>query len=214
MSDFKVFLEEKKLLLTKEIIDDIETNYPKVLEIFKRKQFEIEQALTLDKKKELLLFLERGIENLQKDLFTYYSQPNFKYIYNGYDGTLINVYFYFLYKDEYERLKEEILNFSEPILSNELIDYSDSSLKEKIIVLKELGIIEYLQEEFTICQTSTNKLSEVISLIIGEKSSTIQSYINPMINSGTSQKNNPYINYNSVEKSLNRLNNLGIKKSK
>jgi len=93
---------------------------------------------------------------------------------------------------------------------SDLNDYSSASIKEKIIALKELGILDYLKKEFIICQTSTNKLSEVLSLLTGEKASTIQSYINPMINNGTSQKNNPYSNPKLLEKTRNKLNIIGL----
>ena len=114
-------------------------------------------------------------------------------------------------------LDNEIKNISnnpQRNISDSLIDYSDVGAKEKVIALKELGIIEYLQKEFSICQTSTNKIAEVLSLLTGEKSGTIQSYINPMINEGTSQKNNPYNNINTVEKTKNKLNTIGVFKSK
>ncbi|WP_312557491.1 hypothetical protein [Empedobacter brevis] len=92
----------------------------------------------------------------------------------------------------------------------DLIDYSDIKAKEKIIALKELGILDYLKKEFIICQTSTNKLSEVLSLLTGEKASTIQSYINPMNDVTHKQHNNPYSNTKTVEKTKDKLINIGI----
>lgn len=111
-------------------------------------------------------------------------------------------------------INTELTSVKENTHDQNIIDYSDVGAKEKVIALKELGIIEYLQKEFSICQTSTNKIAEVLSLLTGEKSGTIQSYINPMINEGTSQKNNPYNNINTVEKTKNKLNTIGVFKFK
>lgn len=91
-----------------------------------------------------------------------------------------------------------------------ILDYSNTGANEKVIALKELGIIEFLQNNNPICQTSTNKLAEVLSLLTGEKAKTIQSYLNPIINNQTSQKNNPYNNTKTVEKTKDKLINIGI----
>ncbi|MFV0189735.1 hypothetical protein OBK29_07360 [Empedobacter falsenii] len=112
-------------------------------------------------------------------------------------------------KTEVSNVKNTINNQSK-LIDETLNDYSDIKAKEKIIALKELGILDYLKKEFIICQTSTNKLSEVLSLLTGEKASTIQSYINPMINKGISQKNNPYSNPKLLEKTQNKLNIIGL----
>lgn len=119
----------------------------------------------------------------------------------------------FNFKSIIHFINTELLSVKEIIHVQNIIDYSDVGAKEKVIALNELGILNYLQKEFTICQTSTNKIAEVLSLLTGEKSGTIQSYINPMINEGTSQKNNPYNNINTVEKTKNKLNTIGVFKS-
>ena len=85
-------------------------------------------------------------------------------------------------------------------------DFEDESAmtngKEKIIYLNELKVIEHLRKEYPILKTSNNKLASLISKITGQKHSTIQSYINPMLNSEdrVDQSNNPYNNKKNVLK--------------
>ena len=86
------------------------------------------------------------------------------------------------------------------------LDFEDESVltngKEKIIYLNELKILEYLRKEYPILRTSNNKLAALISKITGQKHSTIQSYINPILNSEgrVDQSNNPYNNKKNVSK--------------
>lgn len=89
-------------------------------------------------------------------------------------------------------------------------DLSDSNYKQKVIFLHELGVIEFLREKHLSFATSTNELSAAISGFTGIKKSTVQSYINPIINIGTSQKNNPFSNNKNVSKVRNKLINLGV----
>ena len=85
-------------------------------------------------------------------------------------------------------------------------DFEDESAmtngKEKIIYLNELKVIEHLKKEYPLLKTSNNKLASLISKITGQKHSTIQSYINPMLNSEdrVDQSNNPYNNKKNVLK--------------
>ena len=85
-------------------------------------------------------------------------------------------------------------------------DFEDETVmtngKEKIIYLNELKVIEHLKKEYPILKTSNNKLASLISKITGQKHSTIQSYINPMLNSEdrVNQSNNPYNNKKNVLK--------------
>jgi|GEM_PF-2984989 len=85
-------------------------------------------------------------------------------------------------------------------------DFEDESAmtngKEKIIYLNELKVIEHLKKEYPLLKTSNNKLASLISKITGQKHSTIQSYINPMLNSEdrVNQSNNPYNNKKNVLK--------------
>ena len=103
-----------------------------------------------------------------------------------------------------EKFKKEKKN--EP----SLIDNSNAKANEKIIYLKELGILDFLmkKEPFIL---STNALANVLSSITGEKSITLQSYLNPMNNPMAGQKNNPVKNQEAVEKVRNQLIELGFK---
>ncbi len=94
----------------------------------------------------------------------------------------------------------------------ELIDYSNSNGTEKIIFLQRLGVIDFLKEK-TLFQTSTNKLAEYLSAVTGEKTDTLQSYLNPIINKNVSQKNNPLNTISTVNKVENKLINMGFKDS-
>ena len=86
----------------------------------------------------------------------------------------------------------------------EIIDLSIEKNTEKIILLHQLGIIEFLnnKEPFN---TSVNKLAIIISAITGIKPTTTQSYLNPMLNENTDQKSNPLNTTKSVEKIKQKL---------
>ena len=90
--------------------------------------------------------------------------------------------------------------------TDDTLDFEDESVltngKEKIIYLNELKILEYLRKEYPILRTSNNKLAALISKITGQKHSTIQSYINPILNSEgrVDQSNNPYNSKKNVSK--------------
>jgi len=89
------------------------------------------------------------------------------------------------------------------------IDLSDTKATEKIIYLKELGILDILRNKqpFNI---STNSLASVLSAITGENNTTIQSYINPIMNDKTEQKNNPYNKTKTVNKVKAQLIHIGF----
>lgn len=115
------------------------------------------------------------------------------------------------FKISYPKIENINLQNSVNLEKEVIIDYSNSKVNEKVIALNELGIIKFLQENNPICQTSTNKLAEVLSCLTGENATTLQSYLNPIINSSqTSQKNNPYSNLKTVEKTKNKLINIGL----
>lgn len=111
---------------------------------------------------------------------------------------------------------EVLINHLNIILDDEnvgvdiLLDLSDTNNKEKIIYLHELGVFNFLREKEPF-NYSTNKLAQVISALTGIKSTTVQSYINPMVNTSTHQKNNPLKNIESKEKVKNALINIGYK---
>lgn len=88
------------------------------------------------------------------------------------------------------------------------INLGNISNKEKIIMLNELGILEFLKQK-TPFDASVNSLARVISAITGMKTESIQSDINPMFNPKSSQKNNPYETKKTVEKAKQILATIG-----
>lgn len=91
-----------------------------------------------------------------------------------------------------------------------ILDLSESKGTEKIIYLQELGILDYLRsrEPFNI---STRAMATAISAITGENATTIQSYLNPIVNPQTRQHNNPLKSHKKVENIKHTLINLGFK---
>lgn len=83
----------------------------------------------------------------------------------------------------------------------------DLKVKEKMILLSEFGILGFLKDQ-TNFRTSTNRLAKAIALLLGEKQTTIQSYLNPMLSEGVSQKNNPYNNNEIVESVKKKIEKL------
>lgn len=90
------------------------------------------------------------------------------------------------------------------------LDLSDTSLAEKIIYLKLLGVYDYLvsKEPFNM---SKNSLATIISAITGGKATSVQSAINPIDNPSASQKNNPLENDKKVEAIKLKLIEIGVK---
>jgi hypothetical protein len=100
---------------------------------------------------------------------------------------------------------------SQETTSKELDDLPDeigvTNIKERVLYLNETGVLKYLKNFDNTTRSSTNKLSDLLAYMIGVKSSTIQSYINPIINirEKIDQKNNPYkteINVTTVRRNL------------
>jgi hypothetical protein len=108
-------------------------------------------------------------------------------------------------KDEYKTHTKSIQEKKEDIL----IDYSQSKLTEKIIALNEAGVLDFLRnkEPFNF---SVNSLAEFLSLCLGEKTTSIQSYINAIINN-SDQSKSPYNTTKTVEKVKQKLIQIGLK---
>jgi hypothetical protein len=108
-------------------------------------------------------------------------------------------------KDEYKTGTKSILGKKEETLS----DYSQSRLTEKIIALNEAGVLDFLRnkEPFNF---SVNRLAEFLSLCLGEKTTSIQSYINAIINN-SDQSKSPYNTTRTVEEVKQKLIKIGLK---
>lgn len=114
-------------------------------------------------------------------------------------------------KDEYGKIisvgKKGIKKDTE---QESAVNLSDTSLAEKIIYLKLLGVYDFLvsKEPFNM---SKNSLATVISAITGGKATSVQSAINPIGNPNVSQKNNPLENDKKVESIKLKLIELGFR---
>ncbi len=103
--------------------------------------------------------------------------------------------------------------FFEITNENNLVEASakiNISASEKIIYLEKLGIINFLKEQEPFI-SSTNLFAKALSFITGEKQSTMQSYLNPMLSKTSNQKNNPLSNLKKVEIAKEQLINIGYK---
>lgn len=94
-----------------------------------------------------------------------------------------------------------------------VIDLSDTTATEKIIYLQKLGVIEFLRDKEPF-RASVNLLATVLSSVTGEKSMTLQSYLNPMFSSGIAQKNNPLTKTDTVAKVDSQLIKIGFNHNK
>ncbi|WP_394776759.1 hypothetical protein [Flavobacterium sp.] len=84
-----------------------------------------------------------------------------------------------------------------------------SNAVQKIIYLNELGIIDLLRKEHCFA-TSVNNLAKLISTITDEKPTTIQPYLNALLNQTEAHNKNPYGSISTVEKVKMQLANLGF----
>jgi len=89
-----------------------------------------------------------------------------------------------------------------------VLDLSGMRIKDKIIYLELIGFFDYIKGKEP--YLNTNQIASIVSAFIGEKSKTIQSYINPILSKEVSQRNNPFKNRSNVEKIKLQLINLGI----
>jgi hypothetical protein len=118
---------------------------------------------------------------------------------------------YWYHKEYQSFLKERLEELNKPQQPEpEPLDLSDSSAVEKIIYLNELGIIDFLRTkpEFI---GSTNLMATFLSAITGEKSKTLQTSLNRLINNDTDDKNHPYKTQKTVNKVRQTLINNNIK---
>ena len=108
-------------------------------------------------------------------------------------------------------IKKNVLKTPENTIKDEGIELnlSDTKANEKIIYLKELGILDILKSKQPF-NTSINALATLLSAITSENNTTLQSYINPMFSPDTENKNNPYNNKKTVEKVQNQLIKIGF----
>ena len=92
------------------------------------------------------------------------------------------------------------------------LDFSDNSDKVKLIMLEKLGVIKYIKSIQTKPETISHT-SEILSAITGIPSTTLNSYLNPMIRPyrDDQDKNSPYKNPENLVKAEKELIKLKIK---
>jgi hypothetical protein len=118
---------------------------------------------------------------------------------------------YWYHKEYQSFLKERLEELNKPQQPEpEPLDLSDSSAVEKIIYLNELGIIDFLRTKPAFIG-STNLMATFLSAITGEKSKTLQTSLNRLINNDTDDKNHPYKTQKTVNKVRQTLINNNIK---
>ncbi|MFV5699645.1 hypothetical protein ACM55H_14855 [Flavobacterium sp. ZT3R17] len=114
-------------------------------------------------------------------------------------------------KDKYGKIISVSKKGTKKVIEQEpALDLSDTSLAEKIIYLKLLGVYDYLvsKEPFNM---SKNALATIISALTGGKATSVQSAINPIDNDSVSQKNNPLENGKKILAIKLKLDDLGFK---
>lgn len=74
-------------------------------------------------------------------------------------------------------------------------DFSDTAPKERLLIAEELGIIDYIRQIQTRAEVITHT-SEILSALTGIKSTTLNTYLNPMLQPirDDGHKDSPYRN--------------------
>ena len=98
------------------------------------------------------------------------------------------------------------------IESEELLDFAKNSVAERIVIMKELGILDYLENKMIQESVvfSANKLAGLLSSFTNVSQKTLQSYLNPIISKGVSDRNNPLTDAN-IQKAQLKLLKIGFK---
>ncbi|MDG4946848.1 hypothetical protein NMK71_10510 [Weeksellaceae bacterium KMM 9713] len=102
-------------------------------------------------------------------------------------------------------------NYLSTTTQNEVfIDHSDTSTKEKLIILDKLGVLDYLNSQLRKPNTNLH-LSEILSSIVGVTTEVLNTYINPLRNGNLYDKNNPYYNEGNEIGALKRMKDFKLK---
>lgn len=109
----------------------------------------------------------------------------------------------FLFRSEFfNALYSSILKDDSEINSIPQIEFD--SIKSKILVLRELGVIELIKEKF---DSNNTKVAECLGVIINEKPSSIRGILSNI--RGTRSNNTNPENIPALENAIKVLNNLG-----
>lgn len=106
------------------------------------------------------------------------------------------------------KIKEKREKNNQEEIQGTILDFSEDKLEVKtnLVILQNLGIFDYLIKEH---QLSINKIASLLSCILGVSTTTLQSYINPMLSPNTESKNAPTEKH--INKAMQILRQLDIK---
>ena len=106
------------------------------------------------------------------------------------------------------KIKEKREKNNQEEIQGTILDFSEDKLEVKtnLVILQKLGIFDYLIKEH---QLSINKIASLLSSILGVPTTTLQSYINPMLSPNTESKNAPTEKH--INKAMQILRQLDIK---
>ncbi|WP_288869317.1 hypothetical protein [uncultured Capnocytophaga sp.] len=106
------------------------------------------------------------------------------------------------------KIKEKRQKNNQEEIQGVILDFSEDKLEVKtnLVILQKLGIFDYLIKEH---QLSINKIASLLSSILGVPTTTLQSYINPMLSPNTESKNAPTEKH--INKAMQILRQLDIK---
>ena len=106
------------------------------------------------------------------------------------------------------KIKEKRQKNNQEEIQGTILDFSEDKLEVKtnLVILQKLGIFDYLIKEY---QLSINKIASLLSSILGVSTTTLQSYINPMLSLNTESKNAPTEKH--INKAMQILRQLDIK---
>ena len=106
------------------------------------------------------------------------------------------------------KIKEKRQKNNQEEIQGVILDFSEDKLEVKtnLVILQKLGIFDYLVKEH---QLSINKIASLLSSILGVPTTTLQSYINPMLSPNTESKNAPTEKH--INKAMQILRQLDIK---
>ncbi|RZJ71550.1 hypothetical protein [Flavobacterium sp.] len=90
----------------------------------------------------------------------------------------------------------------------QIFDLKKSSIVEKIIFLNESGCIDAIRKKMPQLSASTNALAKLIGIFTDEKQSSVQPYLNSLINGKPGDKHHPYNSQTTVDRVKRALNSI------
>lgn len=97
------------------------------------------------------------------------------------------------------------------IIEDEILADYNLQIKQKLILLNELGIIEFLNNKL-LYKDNASHLAHILNAFLDTKTETLKGYVNFLLRPDNSNKNSPYNSNNRVNETLLILNQFKIKK--